>query len=208
MGLPRFLLHQLSCPSGWFAPITAKLLNHSNRSFNREVMSTVALQPHEHVLEIGFGSGLNLAHALEIVGELGRVGGIEPSSEMLEQARKRHHEDISNGVLALREGRADALPFANASYDAVLSVHTVYFWGGPGPGLTEIMRVLKPEGRLCLGLEDPKECERLGLDRLFRMYTQEEIVELLQQAGFVAVKVRRARSQRTCYHVSAQKPSG
>lgn len=186
--------------------MTAKLLTRSNRAFNHEAMSVLALQPHEHVLEIGFGSGMNLSHALEIVGESGRVGGIEPSSEMLASARKRHHNDIANGVMALREGRADALPFAEASYDAVLSVHTIYFWGDPEPGLAEITRVLKPGGRLCLGMDDPEVGKRIGLDKFFRMYTQEEAVQLLQQAGFTGVKARRSRSQEHCYHIWAQKP--
>jgi len=187
--------------------VTAKLLEHSNRSFNHEVMSALALQPHEHVLEIGFGGGMNLTHALEIVGEGGRVGGIEPSAKMLARARKRHHNDIANGVMALREGRADALPFAAASYDAVLSVHTIYFWGEPEPGLKEIIRVLKPGGRLCLGLEDPEAGKRMGMDRLFCMYTQKEAVQLLETSGFHEVKTRRSRTQEYCFHVWARKPA-
>lgn len=206
MGLPQFVLRQLSCPSGWLAPFMAKALNRTNRDFNREVMSAVALQPHEHVLEIGFGGGLNIRHALEIIGDRGRVGGVEPSTEMLERARREFSRESTNGQLALREGRADALPFASDSYDAIISVHTIYFWGDINLALTEIARVLTPGGRLVLGVSEPAVCQREGMAKLFPVYEQQQLKALLEDAGFVDVELRRPR-EKDCYIVKAVLPT-
>lgn len=104
------------------------------------------------ILEVGVGTGLNLIY----YGPAAHVFGIEPNLELLNAARERA---VRRGYL-LQAADAQALPFADASFDAVVS--TLVFCTIPDPALAlqEIRRVLRPGGRL-LQLEHT----RTGHDR-------------------------------------------
>jgi len=100
-------------------------------------------QAEGRVLEIGFGSGANLPHYGPQVRELMVV---EPDERVLAFAE----ETIARSPLKpqVHRGRAQALPFEDASMDTVVSTLTLCSVGGVQPVLAEIKRVLKPGGRL------------------------------------------------------------
>ena len=89
------------------------------------------------VLDLGCGTGM-------LLGELARrsecVIGIDSSPEMLELARKRR----GSAVLVLAD--ADHLPFADRSFDAVVSVTLLQNMPSPAGTVREVARVTKPEG--------------------------------------------------------------
>jgi ubiquinone/menaquinone biosynthesis C-methylase UbiE len=95
------------------------------------------------VLEIGVGSGLNLALYGPAVK---RVCGIDPSPELLRRASKRL-ADASVPVSLLRAS-AEQLPFADAAFDAIVMTWTLCSIPNPVAALTEMRRVLKRGGRL------------------------------------------------------------
>jgi ubiquinone/menaquinone biosynthesis C-methylase UbiE len=70
--------------------------------------------------------------------------GIDPSHEALTIARRR-------GIEA-RQGVAEKLPYSEGSFDGVLLVATLCFVADPAAALREIQRVLKPGGRLIIGM--------------------------------------------------------
>lgn len=74
--------------------------------------------------------------------------GIDPSEEMLRLARKR-------GCRVLR-GEGEHLPFADAGFGWVLMVTVLCFVRDPGRVIGEAFRVLRPGGRLILGIIDPQ----------------------------------------------------
>jgi SAM-dependent methyltransferase len=91
-------------------------------------------------LEIGVGTG-------RFAGPLGIEVGIEPAKAMAAIARQR-------GIKVL-EAYAEALPFEDASFDFVLMVTVLCFLADPFQAWREATRVLKPRGRLIIGLIDP-----------------------------------------------------
>jgi ubiquinone/menaquinone biosynthesis C-methylase UbiE len=94
------------------------------------------------VLEIAVGTGRNLEHYPAGV----RLTGIELSEEMLAIARRRARE---LGVEAdLRQGDAQALEFAEASFDTVVITLALCTIPDDRAAAREIMRVLRPGGRL------------------------------------------------------------
>ena len=103
----------------------------------------VVPRAHGKVLEIGIGSGLNLAYYGAGVHE---VAGIDPSDELLAMARRRS-EDASFGV-ELRQASAEALPLEDGAFDCVVTTFTLCSVADPGAALREAHRALKAGGTL------------------------------------------------------------
>jgi SAM-dependent methyltransferase len=101
----------------------------------------------EAVLDVGCGTGTLALAAGRRVGASGSVNGIDASEEMIDRARAksaRRGQPVTFGVAA-----AQALPFADATFDVVLcslAVHHLPEDARAG-ALAEMRRVLKPEGR-------------------------------------------------------------
>jgi SAM-dependent methyltransferase len=92
-----------------------------------------------HVLEVGGGPG-ELAQRIQ--DELGaEVSFVDISPRMVELARAR-------GVLAAQVGDVQALPFADATFDAAVAAWMLYHVPDLGCALRELARVLEPGGRL------------------------------------------------------------
>jgi ubiquinone/menaquinone biosynthesis C-methylase UbiE len=95
------------------------------------------------VLEIGGGTGLNLGHYGPQVQELVITEPEEPMARRLE--RKLRDSSLSARVV---RAPAEDLPFADASFDVVVSTLVLCTVSDPGRALAEIRRVLGPAGQL------------------------------------------------------------
>ncbi len=76
--------------------------------------------------------------------------GIDPSAEMLGQARQRNAAAIATGRIDLQQASADRLPYADGSFDMALAINSMQVWPDAMAGLQEIRRVLKSGGRVAL----------------------------------------------------------
>jgi ubiquinone/menaquinone biosynthesis C-methylase UbiE len=96
------------------------------------------------VLEVGFGSGLNLPHYDRSRVEW--IWALEPSAEMRALAAPR----VSASGLDVRmlDLPGEALPLPDASVDTVLVTFTLCTIADPGAALAQMRRVLRPGGRL------------------------------------------------------------
>lgn len=95
------------------------------------------------VLEIGIGSGLNLA----LYGrEVERVYGIDPSAALLSMAS--HRAGKAHFPVVLLQASAEDLPIGDRSIDTVVMTWTLCSIPDPAAALREMRRVLRPEGRL------------------------------------------------------------
>ncbi len=99
---------------------------------------------HGRVLELGIGTGKNLHHAPR-TGALQLVA-IDPSSAMLERARRRA-SDLGVAI-ELVQAAAQDLPFPEATFDAVIASFVLCSVAEPVAGLREAYRVLKPGGSM------------------------------------------------------------
>lgn len=183
------ILDQLSRPRGWLAPLFARLLNRQNRRLNGQAVAVLAPGADERVLEVGFGGGVGLALLRQRQPEL-RLTGVEISTAMLARARRRFRSDEAAGLLTLVAAGVDALPFEDACFDAVISVNTIYFWPDLRAGLSEIQRVLRPRGRLILGVEAPAQLEPLGfVERGFATPSYDDVATALGRGGFRYIRM-------------------
>ena len=108
----------------------------------RAIRAALALQPGEHVLDIGSGPGFLAAEMAEEVGADGRVHGIDPSDSMLAIAR--------GGGFPVDYGRGDALalPFGDQQFDVAVATQVYEYVDDIERALAEARRVLRPGGRL------------------------------------------------------------
>ncbi len=103
----------------------------------------------ESVLDLGSGSGMDLFFAAQQAGSTGRVVGVDFTVEQLEKARRLAAEG-GFGQVELREGRIDALPVEDASFDCVISNGVINLSPEKDRVFAEAARVLRPGGRLAI----------------------------------------------------------
>ncbi len=116
----------------------------------------------DRVLDVACGTGaLTLAAAMR-AGPSGRVTGLDPNAAMLAVARTKP------GTIDWHEGCAEALPFEDATFDAVISQFGLMFFDDPRRAFAEMHRVLVPGGRLAVAVFDAIETSG-GYDALARL---------------------------------------
>ena len=112
-------------------------------------LDLAALQRGEAVLDLGSGSGTDVFCAAVLVGESGRVVGVDITDEQLDKAaRLREREGFSQ--VRFVEAHIEELPFEDASFDAVLSNGVINLSPVKGRVFAEAARVLRPGGRLAI----------------------------------------------------------
>ncbi|MDQ0380563.1 methyltransferase domain-containing protein [Amycolatopsis thermophila] len=106
----------------------------------------LAVRPGERALEIGCGTGSEVQVLAAAVGPGGEAIGLDPNEGMLGLARERAAGSPARFV----PGDVYALPFADASLDAVLCERVFQHLTDPVSAVAEIARVLRPGGRVVL----------------------------------------------------------
>jgi demethylmenaquinone methyltransferase / 2-methoxy-6-polyprenyl-1,4-benzoquinol methylase len=114
--------------------------------WRRFLVSRVRAGPDDTVLDVATGTG---AVAIELVRRTGcSVVGLDQSPEMLAEARRRVSAAGLAGRIELVEGTADALPFEDASFDALTFTYLLRYVDDPGRTLRELARVVRPGGSI------------------------------------------------------------
>jgi arsenite methyltransferase len=190
MPLGRYMMSQFARPHGLLAGVFAAVMNGGNKQVNLRSLEALEVEPGQRVLEVGFGGGATLEVLVQEKG-CGYVAGLDASPEMVRAAERRFASWIAEGRMAVRQGSAESIPWADAEFDRVLSVNSMFYWPDPARGAREIRRVLRPGGLLVLGLRNKAAADKIGIGRLgYWSPTEEEIEALLAEAGFEQVSVR------------------
>lgn len=177
---------QLGNPHGLLGKGTAVMLNRVNRFLIEEAVNAVAPVEGESVADVGFGGGVGLSLLLERVGPTGTVEGVEISSDMLTRARSGFAKQIGEGRLRVEEGSLTELPVAAASLDAAITVNTIYFVPELDRVCAEFARVLRPRGRVVIGIGDPDGMAQMPFTQYgFRLRPVAEVIAALEAHGLV-----------------------
>jgi ubiquinone/menaquinone biosynthesis C-methylase UbiE len=112
-------------------------------------LDLVTLRPGEAVLDLGSGSGTDVFCAAHLVGDAGRVVGVDMTGEQLEKAA-RLRDSGGFAHVELVEAHIEELPFDDASFDAVISNGVINLSRRKDRVFAEAARVLRPGGRLAI----------------------------------------------------------
>lgn len=195
---------QLGRPTGLVGRLVGRALNRGNRPVILAAVDAAETSDGCTVADVGFGGGAGLALLLDRVGPTCVVHGIEISPTMLAGAQRRFAKPIAEKRVHLHEATMAQLPLPNSSVDAVVSTNTIYFVADLDAALSELARVLRPKGRLALGVGDPAAMAKMPFTKHgFTIRPISDVVESLRRAGFTLVEDRRVGDGPDAFHVLA-----
>jgi SAM-dependent methyltransferase len=156
------------------------------------ILKALALRPEDYLLEVGCGGGAFLEDALK---SGCKAAAIDHSPDMVRLAREVNHDAVRAGRLEIREATADSLPFQDRTFTCAVMTGVFGFIDDPAKALSEVARVLAPEGRFALfaGSKElrgtPAAPEPMA--SRIRFYEDAELEQMARQAGFAEARVER-----------------
>jgi SAM-dependent methyltransferase len=159
-------------------------LRPSNRKRNAWAVSLLGVQPSDRVLEIGFGPGIAVRELARRATH-GKVVGIDRSAVMRAQAARRYTAAIRAGRVSLDVASVEDPPDFDRRFDRILAVNNMGMWSEPALRLKELAGLLRGGGLIAI-VSQPR-CP--GATAETTAAAASEIVEALEAAGFVAIRV-------------------
>jgi len=166
----------------WYETEIGRLVHEIEKEI---IFDLLRPEPGQKVLDLGCGTG---HYSIELAQKGLEVTGIDISEEMIAYAKKKS-EDMGLDInWMLRD--AHTLPFGDSTFDRIVSVTALEFFPEPARALREAYRVLKPGGRMVIGViganspwseryEENARKDESSVFRHARFYTAEELLALL-----------------------------
>lgn len=174
----------------------------------RALIEEAQIAPGQSVLDIGGGSGEPSLTIAQVVGPSGRVTFTDPTAGMVKASREEsERRGLTN--IEFHQCPAEKLPFADNSFDVAVGRLSAMFFSDVSTALREILRVIKPGGRLALLVWSaresnpffsvitevldrfvPAEMEDEDAPQAFRFARQGKLAKLLEEAGAASLKER------------------
>jgi SAM-dependent methyltransferase len=176
---------QLSHPQGFAGFAVGKLMKLANRQPTRLAIEALDIQPGNDVLDLGCGAGQASALMLPLAAP-GRVDSIDRSATMIDEAIRTNRQAVRNGRSRFECADFASLPFPDDRFDRVLASNVMYFWHDTTPVLSEIRRVLRPEGKLAIYLTGAQTMRHWKIARAgtHRLFDADDVHRALTEAGF------------------------
>jgi len=138
---------QCQHPSGWLGRQVLRNMNARHSGVTDWGLSHVAIAKVDAVLDIGCGGGKTVSK-LAAMATQGKVYGVDFSQESVAFAARTNRQSIAAGRVEIRHASVSQLPFPDDMFDVITAVETHFWWSDLPGDMREILRVLKPGGKL------------------------------------------------------------
>ena len=176
---PKPILNAFYLPRGLLGHVGGLLMSRGGAQQGE--IADLITDPGSALCELGSGPGVLAAVLAERHPHL-RLHLVDPSPVMRSQAARRCGGAIDSGRVSISDGTAESLPLPDRSCDTVVAVNSVLMWPDLTSSLTEILRVLKPEGILVLSWHSPTAPSSASRRLALTVYQIAEITEALEAA--------------------------
>jgi ubiquinone/menaquinone biosynthesis C-methylase UbiE len=194
---PNKLMSLPANPSGWMGRMFGKLMELTNTDAYQKTIQALNPIDNERFLEIGFGTGRTAEMLLSTTtGTF--VAGVDPTETMVKTALNLLIKQGLGDRIDIRQGTDDSLPWGDRQFDAIIAIHSFQFWPDPNKSMSEINRVLRPNGRIIIAFRDhasgapnwlPNPISRSGREI-------DAAIDLLEQHGYKTTERIAAGSSR------------
>ena len=181
---------QYRCPMGRRGRLVATMMNQHHEALTLWGLAKVNIGSKDVILDVGCGGGKTVNKLAQLAPQ-GKVYGIDYSVDMVKFSKKINKTLIALNRAEIIEASVEKTNFKDDFFNLVTAIETYYFWGNLPASFKEIHRVLKPDGKLLLvnellfGVTQAKIIEETHV----KLFSLEEIQNLLKSAGFVDVQV-------------------
>lgn len=143
------LIDQCRKPKWWLGRLLVWNMNVQHSRLTDWGLTHVPIEKHFTILDIGCGGGRTVAKLAAATAD-GKVHGVDYSAASVAAARNANARGIGAGRVEIQQASVSHLPFPDGMFDVVTAVETHYYWPNLDADLREILRVLKPGGRLAI----------------------------------------------------------
>ena len=194
LALICYLLLQARKPDRWFGRVFARAMNQGHESMTNWGLHHVTIESRFKVLDIGCGGGATVQKLAAIAAD-GMVCGIDYAEGSVAVSRKINSQLIEAKRVVIQKASVSHLPFPDDTFDLVTAIETQYYWPDLVRDMREILRVLKPRGKLVViaemykgGKYDSLKWPVMWLLRSSHLGVNDHR-ELFASAGYVNVEI-------------------
>jgi len=196
--LDKFIAKHLSEPKGFCGRLVFYFMNKQNRPVYEKVADILALTDNDNVLDIGCGNG-NVLNMLAKKHDC-TFTGIDISESIITAAKHKNMKYVASGKMHFDCQNINATDFADSTFDKVYTINIVYFWDSLDKAMTEIKRILKPEGVFYNTLFSNGTLDRFSFTKNgYKKFTQEQLTKVGEDLGFDVEVVPIYNGYANCY---------
>ncbi|MGY5352950.1 class I SAM-dependent methyltransferase [Wenyingzhuangia sp. IMCC45533] len=175
------LAKHLRQPTGSQGKKIGMQMNKGNKEICLNSYKVLKPKDHQSILEIGMGNGFFVEGLLSMANDLKYVGA-DFSAVMVEEAQKINGHLKSASFV---EASVEELPFPNNEFDLITTTNTIYFWPNLEQNIKEVLRVLRPNGKLLIAYRSKSFMDQLELSNYgFNKFESNDIENLLSEHHF------------------------
>lgn len=153
------------------------------------------------VIDLGSGAGNDVFIARAIVGDEGKVIGLDFTEEMIERANK-NNEQLGYRNVEFKLGEIEQMPFEDNLADVVVSNCVLNLVPDKKKAFAEIYRILKPGAHFCVSdivikgelNNELKESAEMYAGCVAGALDQDDYLNIIEQSGFKNVQIKKSRN--------------
>lgn len=197
MGFWDMVARQYSNPRGFWGQRLGNIFARKNQPIYDWVLELLDIQEKDNILEIGYGTGNAIQQAAKKAGK-GKCYGVDISELMFKRATALNKKEIDMGLMDLRHGEIEAFNNSDIIIKKAFAIHVLYFWKDPIAVLSSIINMMKNGGKIVLFVDEKEDLVslRFPTSQIFKLYTTEEIINLMKSAGYSNIKTETRRVSR------------